>query len=305
MNFKNCAFLFPGQGSQAVGMGKDLFENSELGRRMFEEADDVLGYSLSRICFEGPEEELKLTHNTQPALLTVSAILFRMLGHEPAVAAGHSLGEYSAFLCADVLDFSHAVRLVHNRGKYMQEAVPVGLGAMAALIGADMDVLKAAIAEEEGVVALANHNSAAQMVISGEKAAVESVVSRVKAPRHVFLPVSAPFHSPLMLPAEEKLALDLAEISFRDPRFPIINNVDADAVTLGSTARDGLRRQVSRPVLWYDTMIHLLKEMGVESFVEVGTGKVLSGLIRRTARDLGLRVEVFQLGSLDDLKALE
>jgi len=304
MNLKDSAFLFPGQGSQAVGMGRDLAEHTEEGRRLFAAADDALGYSLSRICFAGPEEELKLTHNTQPALLTVSYILYRLLGQQPAIAAGHSLGEYSAFTCAGALDFSRAVELVHKRGRYMQEAVPVGKGAMAALIGADLEDVEKALASASGIVSLANHNSAAQLVISGEKAAVEDVVARVAPPRHVYLPVSAPFHSPLMMPAEERLAVDLEAVPFADPAFPVVNNVDVREVKNGRDASDGLRRQVSRPVMWYETMRYLLLDLGIETYVEVGTGRVLSGLLKRTARELDRRAEILNLAGLEDLKRL-
>jgi len=304
MNLKDSAFLFPGQGSQAVGMGRDLAEHTEEGRRLFAAADDALGYSLSRICFAGPEEELKLTHNTQPALLTVSYILYRLLGQQPAIAAGHSLGEYSAFTCAGALDFSRAVELVHKRGRYMQEAVPVGKGAMAALIGADLEDVEKALASASGIVSLANHNSAAQLVISGEKTAVEDVVARVAPPRHVYLPVSAPFHSPLMMPAEERLAVDLEAVPFADPAFPVVNNVDVREVKNGRDASDGLRRQVSRPVMWYETMRYLLLDLGIETYVEVGTGRVLSGLLKRTARELDRRAEILNLAGLEDLKRL-
>ena len=304
MNLKDSAFLFPGQGSQAVGMGRDLAEHTEEGRRLFAAADDALGYSLSRICFAGPEEELKLTHNTQPALLTVSYILYRLLGEQPAIAAGHSLGEYSAFTCAGALDFSRAVELVHKRGRYMQEAVPVGKGAMAALIGADLEDVEKALASASGIVSLANHNSAAQLVISGEKTAVEDVVARVAPPRHVYLPVSAPFHSPLMMPAEERLAVDLEAVPFADPAFPVVNNVDVREVKNGRDASDGLRRQVSRPVMWYETMRYLLLDLGIETYVEVGTGRVLSGLLKRTARELDRRAEILNLAGLEDLKRL-
>ncbi len=309
-------FLFPGQGSQAVGMGQDLFARSELGRRTFLQADEILGYPLSRICFEGPEEELKLTSNTQPALLTVSYILFCLLGKKPAWAAGHSLGEYSALVCAGAIAFADAVLLVHKRGKYMQEAVPVGRGAMAALLGADMGKVEQAIAEvnaagqgqETGgirrVANVANWNSAAQVVISGEKGAVEEAVAKVAAARAVFLPVSAPFHSQLMAPAEEKLGHDLDRVTFRDPDFPVLNNVAVREVCTGAEAREGLKRQVSRPVLWHGTMEKFLLDMNLRRFTEIGTGKVLSGILKKTARDLQKDVEIYNIETLEDLKKI-
>jgi [acyl-carrier-protein] S-malonyltransferase len=242
-------FLFPGQGSQAVGMGLDLFEKSEFAKKTFRRADEILGFPFSRICFSGPEEELKLTSNTQPALLTVSYILYTLWEKEPLLAAGHSLGEYSAYLCAGVFRFEDALALVHKRGRYMQEAVPVGQGAMAALIGAGIDDIRKTIEavnsesaalpatpdRVRGVVNIANWNSAGQVVISGEKGAVEEAVRRLGG-KSVFLPVSAPFHSELMLPAEEKLALDLDRVEFADPRFPVINNWQVHRVTSAAEA---------------------------------------------------------------------
>jgi len=299
---EHTAFLFPGQGSQAVGMGRDLAEQTEIGRSAFARADEILGYPLSRICFSGPEEELKLTHNTQPALLVVSHILFQLLGRTPAVAAGHSLGEYSAFVAAGTIDFADAVLAVHRRGRYMQEAVPVGQGAMAAVLGVGVETVREALAEVPGPVDLANWNSAGQIVISGEKGAVEEAVRRLAPPRSVFLPVSAPFHSRLMLPAEERLAPDLDRIRFQDPRFPVVNNVDVALVTGGTVARDGLKRQVSRPVLWHAIMEKMLGEMAVTRFVEIGTGKVLSGIVRKTAKELGKTVEVTSIENLADLQ---
>ncbi len=308
-------FLFPGQGSQAVGMGKDLFAKSEFAGKTFRRADEVLGYSLSRICFEGPEEELKLTHNTQPALLTVSYILYALWEKEPRLAAGHSLGEYSALLCAGVFRFEDALLLVHKRGRYMQEAVPVGQGAMAALIGADIEAVRAtvqAVNRENGplpaaaggvrrVVNLANWNSAGQVVISGEKSAVEEAVRRL-AVKSVFLPVSAPFHSELMLPAEEKLAGDLDAVEFSDPRFPIINNWQVQTVTRAAEAREGLKRQVSRPVRWHETMEAMLADPQAVRFAEIGSGKVLAGLLKRAARDRDRRVEIVNIENLADIE---
>ncbi|MBN1939658.1 MAG: ACP S-malonyltransferase [Candidatus Aminicenantes bacterium] len=279
-----CVFLFPGQGSQYVGMGKTFFDRSEEARRLFERADEVLGYPLTRICFEGPEDELKLTRNTQPALLLVSTAAFRLFGRKPVVAAGHSLGEYSAHVAAGTIAFEDALRLVHQRGIYMQEAVPVGVGAMAALLGAEYEsVVAACAAAEGGQVQIANWNSPDQIVISGHKAAVEHAVKNIKAAKAVMLPVSAPFHSALMAGAEERLAADLDAVEFRDPEFPVITNVDAGMIRTGAEARDALKRQVSRPVLWTKSM-ELLAGEKIDAFVEFGAGKVLCGLIRRIGK---------------------
>jgi len=308
-------FLFPGQGSQAVGMGLDLFEKSEFAQKTFRRADEVLGYPLSRLCFNGPEEELKLTFNTQPALLTVSYILFTLLGKEPLLAAGHSLGEYSALLCAGVFRFEDALLLVHKRGKYMQEAVPVGKGAMAALIGAGIDDIRAVLdavnreladlpVDPDGVrsvVNLANWNSAGQVVISGEKGAVEAAVRRLGV-KSVFLPVSAPFHSELMLPAEEKLSLELDRVEFAAPRFPVINNWQAQRVTGAAEAREGLKKQVSRLVRWHETMEALLADPTAAYFAEIGSGRVLAGLLKRAARDKNRQLQIVNIENLADLE---
>ena len=280
----NVAYLFPGQGSQSVGMGKDLHDRSPEARALFEKADEVLGFSLSRICFEGPDEELRLTRNTQPALLVVSTAACRLLGRDPAVAAGHSLGEYSALVAAGCLRFEDAVVLVHKRGRYMQDAVPVGAGGMAAVLGVPGEEVERRLAEvRSGLVEIANWNSDDQIVISGEKAAVEEALAVIKAPRSVMLPVSAPFHSRLMKPAEERLAADLDAAEFADPRFPVITNVDARLIRTGAEARDALKRQVSRAVLWTKSMA-VMKDLGIDACVECGPGKVLSGLVRRIAR---------------------
>jgi len=277
-------FLFPGQGSQEVGMGKDFYEHSPLAREFFAKADSALGYGLSKICFEGPEEDLKLTQNTQPALLVVSTVAFSLLQKKPAVAAGHSLGEYSALVASGGLAFEDAVVLVHKRGKYMQEAVPVGVGAMAAVLGVLHEDVAAALAKVHGGVAeVANWNSEEQIVIAGHEEAVKEALTLLNPPRSVFLPVSAPFHCRLMISAEEKLSRDLDEVEFKDLEFPVITNVDAKIIHKGSEARDALKRQVTRPVLWFKSM-ELLKNDGYEYALELGSGKVLSGLLKRIGR---------------------
>jgi [acyl-carrier-protein] S-malonyltransferase len=278
------AFLFPGQASQKVGMGLAFYEDSSFARETFAQADEILGYRISRMCFEGPEEELKLTENTQPALLIVSFIAYSLFGVKPYLAAGHSLGEYSALVSAGALRFEDAVQIVHRRGQYMQQAVPVGEGAMAAVLGMEFsDVKRGLSAVTSGVVEIANWNSRDQVVIAGSKAAVDDALEELQAPRAVPLPVSAPFHCELMKSAEEKLAYDLDQIEFSDPRFPIITNVDARLITKGGEARDALKRQVSRTVLWYSSM-ELLRREGIAAAVELGSGNVLSGLLKRMAR---------------------
>jgi [acyl-carrier-protein] S-malonyltransferase len=278
------AFVFPGQGSQKVGMGKDFFERSSRAKEAFVRADDALGFKLSETCFEGPEEKLKLTPYTQPALLTVSYVAYTLLEKEPSIAAGHSLGEYSALVAAGCLRFEDAVRLVHKRGRYMQEAVPVGVGAMAAILGlAYQEVQAAVVRAQKGIVQIANWNSDDQIVIAGHKAAVEEVMAALPGGRSVLLPVSAPFHTALMKGAEEKLAVDLDAAEFRDPKFPIITNVDAMIIRRGEEARTALKRQVSRPVLWFNSMA-LLRSEAVDTVVEVGSGKVLIGLLKRISR---------------------
>jgi [acyl-carrier-protein] S-malonyltransferase len=290
-NASPIAFLFPGQGSQFVGMGKELADNHAVARRTFEEADEALGYKLSHLCFEGPEEKLKLTEITQPAILTASVAALRVLhakGLKPDYVAGHSLGEYSAHVAAGTLKFADALRTVRNRGKYMQEAVPVGVGAMAAILGMPLDQVNEVSedAAQGQVCQAANINSPEQIVISGHAGAVERAIKLAGArgaKKAVSLPVSAPFHCALMQPAQDRLAGDLSALSFQEPHCPVVCNVDATAVTEPEAARAALVRQVTGSVKW-DPSVRLLIAKGVRLFVEVGPGKVLWGLMRQIDR---------------------
>jgi [acyl-carrier-protein] S-malonyltransferase len=285
------AFLFPGQGSQAVGMGRELAAMHPVARETFEEADAALSFKLSDLCFNGPEEALKLTENTQPAILTASVAAFRVLraeGYAPAYCAGHSLGEYSAHVAAGTLDFADAVRAVRNRGRYMQEAVPVGVGAMAAVLGLPLEKLRevCAAAAQDEIVEPANINSPEQIAISGHAGAVQRAADAAKASgakRAIMLPVSAPFHSSLMQPAQERLARDLEQLTFRDPEVAVMANIDAAPKTSAAAARDALIRQVTGAVRWSDCIAALIAA-GTQTFVEVGPGKVLCGLLRQIDR---------------------
>jgi len=282
------AFIFPGQGSQTIGMGRNWTQESEAAA-VFDEADDVLGFPISRLCWEGPEDELRLTANQQPAILTASVAQYRVMerrGLEPALVAGHSLGEYSALVAAGALQFADAVQLVRRRGQLMQEAVPDGAGAMAAVIGLEEDDVRKISSDAAGdqVCTVANLNAPGQTVIAGHREAVERAVLLAQeggARRALLLPVSAPFHSPLMRPAREGLAPLLAQTPFVDPTVPVVSNVDARPVLTGEAARDALARQVDSPVRWVESILWMVEHGGVELFVEVGPGRVLSGLVKR------------------------
>jgi len=287
------AFLFPGQGSQYAGMGKDLADNFAPARQVFEEANDALSIDLAALCFNGPEDDLKLTANTQPAILTTSIAALRVLQNEtgiiPHYAAGHSLGEYSALVCAGALEFADAVRIVRQRGTFMQEAVPVGTGAMAAILGLDTEMLdRVCEAAAQGqVVSPANFNSAGQVVIAGHAEAVDRAIELARehgAKRALPLPVSAPFHCRLMVKAGERLADVLAGVEFGEMTVPVITNVEATPNRDASRVCQLLVDQVSAPVRW-DESIDCMIKLGVERYIEIGPGKVLAGLVKRIARD--------------------
>ena len=302
------AFVFPGQGSQKVGMGRALARAFPICRQTFEEADAALGESLSRLIFEGPEDQLTLTENTQPAILAVSIAAHRLLesrGITPDYVAGHSLGEYSANVAAGTFSFVDALRVVRRRGRYMQEAVPVGQGAMAAILGLDAATVAQACREaaDGDVVSPANLNGAGQVVIAGSRAAVERAGVRAKAlgaKRVVTLPVSAPFHCALMKPAEARLTPELRALDARDPRVPVVANVDAEPKRDARSAIDALVAQVSSPVRW-EAVVRRLASEGVTTYVEVGPGTVLSGLVRKIHRE----ATSAGFGSPDDLAAVE
>ncbi|HEV2401232.1 MAG TPA: ACP S-malonyltransferase [Candidatus Sulfotelmatobacter sp.] len=291
MTDSKIAFIFPGQGSQVVGMGKDLVEKYPVARQTFEEADEALGYKLSHVCFEGPEDQLRLTEITQPAILTASIAALRVLEGQiprPCYVAGHSLGEYSAHVASGTFSFADAVRTVRNRGKYMQEAVPVGVGAMAAILGMDLEKVAVVCSEaaQGEVCSPANINSPEQIVISGNTAAVERAAKLADergAKRAKLLPVSAPFHCSLMRPAQDRLEGDLKKLEMQKPVYPVACNVDAELVTNVQRALNTLVRQVTGSVKW-EQCVRLLISEGVETFIEVGPGKVLTGLMRQIDR---------------------
>jgi len=301
------AFLFPGQGSQAVGMGKDLVDTYPTAKAIFQEANDALGFDLSKLCFEGPEDDLKLTTNTQPAILTTSIAALRVfqeqIGLDVSFVAGHSLGEYSALVCAGALSFADAVQTVRKRGQFMQEAVPVGVGTMAAIMNLEqtkIEELCKQVSKPENIAMLANLNSPDQYVISGHVDAINQVVELAKAAgakRAMLLPVSAPFHSSLMKPAAERLAEVLRGITFNDLYIPLINNAETDILNSGAMARESLIRQMYKSVQW-ETSMRKLIEQGVSTFIEIGPGKVLTGLLKRIEKTAtGLNVS--------DVKSIE
>ncbi len=302
---KSTAFIFPGQGSQYVGMGKELYGNFSVAKQIFEEANDTLRFSISKLCFQGPEEELKLTENTQPAILTTSMATFKVFqtekGINPQFVAGHSLGEYSALVASGALSFAEAVQTVRLRGKFMQEAVPVGEGAMAAILGMereDVEKLCEEVAAGE-ILSPANFNCPGQIVIAGHSNAVQRAIERVKqeGKRATLLPVSAPFHSPLMKPAGARLERALEEITVRDLNVPVVTNVEAEINTSKDRVKPLLVAQVSSPVRWEESMRRMIKER-IEQVLEIGPGKVLSGLMKR----IDPKIEIKNIEDIQTLK---
>lgn len=302
---KKVAFLFPGQGSQYVGMGREFYEHFRVAREVFEEADESLGFSISNLCFHGPEEALRLTENTQPAILTVSIAALKVLKEEteiePQFVAGHSLGEYSALVASGTLSFRDAVKIVKLRGKFMQEAVPVGEGAMAAILGMEKEEVEELCKEAAGeeVLTPANFNSPGQIVISGHTPAVQRAIemAKKKGKKAILLPVSAPFHSPLMKPAALRLDEALKEISVNGLNIPVVTNVEARPNLHPEKVKPLLIAQISSPVQWEQSMRYMIAE-GVEEMVEIGPGKVLSGLMKRIDSSIPLR-------NIEDLESLK
>jgi len=304
---KQTAFLFPGQGSQYVGMGKEFYDNFRVAKEVFEEADDALRFSISSLCFQGPEEALKLTENTQPAVLTTSIAALRVLQSEkgipPHLTAGHSLGEYSALVASGALAFADAVQIVRLRGRFMQEAVPVGEGAMAAILGMEREQIEKLCEEVSSgeVLTPANFNCPGQIVIAGHSKAVERAIERVKqeGKKAVLLPVSAPFHSPLMKPAGERLEKALDGIAVRDLKVPVVTNVEAEINTSKERVKGLLVAQVSSPVRWEESILRMTED-GIEQVFEIGPGKVLSGLMKR----INPKVETKNLEDIPTLKKI-
>jgi len=301
----NILGLFPGQGSQSVGMGKDWFDKSDEAKKIFATADEVLGYSLSKLCFEGPIDDLTLTQNAQPALLTVGYISYKLSNLNPSIVAGHSLGEYTALLAANSLKFEDAVKLVHNRGQYMQEAIPVGVGAMVAVMGMDEDKLRDSLANfNNGVVEIANINSPGQIVLAGEKQAVSKFTEVLNGlgAKTILLNVSAPFHCGLMKPAADKLALDLDKVEFKAPEIKAYSNFSTKEIKTAEDAKNLLKEQVCGTVNWTKELLNIFEENDVQSSIEFGPGGVLSKLMKRINPKIS-RFEVFDFASLENAKS--
>lgn len=303
------AFIFPGQGAQYVGMGKDFYNTCEIARQTFEEANDRLGLNIAQICFEGPEEELMLTENTQPAILTTSIAILRVLQQESFLCdytAGLSLGEYSALVNAEALDFSDAVEIVKKRGTYMQQVVPNGVGGMGAIVGLTNDAIATVLeyAKKEGLIEIANYNTPEQVVLSGEKKAVKSALRKAKelgARKALPLPVSAPFHCRLLKPAGELLRTELEKARFYNPKIPLVDNVDAKVITDKDQIISSLIRQVSNSVLWQQS-VELLISKGVRTFIEIGPGTTLSNFVKAIALNLQVDVQSVSVSSLEELE---
>ena len=303
------AFIFPGQGAQHVGMGKDFYDNFSVSREVYDEANEILGMDIRKVCFEGPDEELVKTENTQPAILTTSIAMAKALkekGIDCDYTAGLSLGEYSALVEANALEFKEALPLVKKRGKYIQEVVPIGKGKMAAILGLEKEKVLEAIesANDCGIVEIANYNSPGQIVISGETEAVEQAGLKAKelgAKKVVFLPVSAPFHSSLLKPAGERLSKDLNNININNPKKVVVKNVDARLLTDKGEVKPSLIDQVSNSVLWCDS-INTMLDNGVDTFIEIGPGKSLTGFVKRTAKSNNVDVNLFNINNISDFE---